>query len=57
MIFSFLDLGRNSSTQVEHMEGHVGMTEEMGYVSETLGILQAVGFPPIPDGPVVTFFA
>jgi hypothetical protein len=39
------------------MEGHVGMTEQMGYVSETFCIFQAERCLPKPDGPVVAFSA
>lgn len=57
IVSSLIDLGRNSPNQIEHMEGHVGMTEQMGYVSETFCIFQAVRCLPIPDGPVVAFSA
>ena len=57
IVFCLIGLGRNSPNQIEHMEGHVGMTEQMGYVSETLCIFQAVRSLPIPHGPVVAFSA
>jgi hypothetical protein len=35
MVSSLIDLGRNSPNQIEHMEGHVGTTEQMGDVRQT----------------------
>ena len=57
IIFCLIGLRRNSPNQIEYMEGHVGMTEQMGYVSETSCIFQAVRSLPIPHGPVFAFSA
>ncbi len=55
--FVIVVLACNSADQIEHVEFGRGMTQQMGEVAESLGVLQREGFPAVADGPVLALFA
>ena len=55
--FVLVVLTRDSAGEIEHVEFHRRMTQQMGEITETLGVFQAKGFAAVADGPVLALFA
>ena len=55
--FVVLALARNPAEQIEHVEFDRRMTQQMGDVAESLGVLQAKSVAAVADGPVFALFA
>jgi hypothetical protein len=55
--FVIIALACDSTRQIEHVEFHRGMTQQMGKVPEPLTVFQTRRFPAIACGPVLAFFS
>jgi hypothetical protein len=55
--FVIIALACDSARQIEHVEFGRGMSQQMGNVPESLGVLQTKGFSAEADGPKLALFA
>jgi hypothetical protein len=51
-----LALAADSTRQVKHVEFSSRMAQQMGEIGKPLGVLEAKGFPSVPNGPVLALF-
>ncbi len=54
--FIFVVTAGDSSDEIEHVELHRGIPQQMGDISESASVLQTKRFPGVANGPILGFF-